>query len=908
MLRSNNIEAVLLQASSRAEKPLTNRARTTAFKCALCVFLAFTLTVSGVPAASIEYALASDAHQTLEAQGESSGAGEGLGSASDGGSGASADTGGGSGASADAGGAGGTSGSGSEGGSGSGSSDQGGTGEGSGSGTDSGSGSGADGEGDGSDSSDKGGDSGSGDEGGDSGSGDSGSGDSGDSGDPDSGDDSGKTDPVDPDDPDKPDPVDPDDPDDPDAHVLVSAALYYQTADMEEPAAYESPILTPLAINERQGSFVLDVMLTYKDGTQILASKTDVEIEWTLTTEKSKKILKVEKNEETKLYEAIALGAGNGTARVHAKIEGLEEGSFTPFETEKSTIAVRVTENDESVTPVNMELLYTDWLTSSGSSQTYNSSEPPSIVMYYGSQTTINLKPQIAWSDGSVKGAGQGSYSFTYSVDYFTDLDGNGVSTTLASVSSDGVVSAQTQTESGYAYITIYASSSAEGQQEFSQQIRIAVYSNQKYVKSLEIVDDELKGIGAGTILEDGINLKQLYAKVTYLYYNTDTAKQEEYVTYSAIEDIEGLTWGVYRGDTSDEELYSSISEDGLFRALTGFNQARVEACITGGGYFGQDFRTSIRITREVDESSIGRSMSLNVKIYHESDYERLRDDAPVAYEQTVSYNQLAQLGNPYYDWFTFRNKKGWATVYAYGISITSFLHLVGVNSSDLLYMEFKGSDGYVATDGFYSADTILSTQYRYSNYYMRAVSTNPSYLGRQNVAPMLALSYYVDWGNDYISGNYKNMRYDGTIRIFMGMGEYLGYDSYGKVNDSNNASKSVSRIGEIILIIEDQPDEETSGGEGGGGGESGGGSGSDTGSATQGASGGLGTGGDNSSVDKMARGGVLRELTPTEELIIEQAVLDNPWDIPAIILAILAFVSGMTYMCVRFRRQTKRN
>jgi hypothetical protein len=890
MLRSNNIEADLLQDSMRAVKPLINRAHKAAFKCALCVFLAFTLTVSGVPAASIEYALASDTYQALEAQGESSGAGEGSGSASDGGSGTSAD----------AGSAGSLSGSDSEGGSGSGSSDQGSAGEG-------GSGTGSDGSGSGSGSGS--GDSGSGDEGGDSGSGDSGSGsDSGDSGDQDSGDDSGKTDPVDPDDPDNPDPVDPDDPDDPDAHVLVSAALYYQTADMEEPVAYESPILTPLAINERQGSFVLDVMLTYKDGTQILASKTDVEIEWTLTTEKSKKILKVEKNEETKLYEAIALGAGNGTARIHAKIEGLEEGTFTPFETEKSTVAVRVTENDESVTPVNMELLYTDWLTSSGSSQTYNSSEPPSIVMYYGSQTTINLKPQIAWSDGSVKGAGQGSYSFTYSVDYFTDLDGNSVSTTLASVSSDGVVSAQTKTESGYAYITIRAASSAEGQQEFSQQIRIAVYSNQKYVKSLEIVDDELKGIGAGTILEDGINLMQLYAKVTYLYYNTDTAKQEEYVTYSAIEDIEGLTWGVYRGDTSDEELYSSISEDGLFRALTGFNQARVEACITGGGYFGQDFRTSIRITREVDESSIGRSMSLNVKIYHESDYERLGDDAPVAYEQTVSYNQLAQLGNPYYDWFTFRNKKGWATVYAYGISITSFLHLVGINSSDLLYMEFKGSDGYVATDGFYSADTILSTQYRYSNYYMRAVSTNPSYLGRQNVAPMLALSYYVDWGNDYISGNYKNMRYDGTIRIFMGMGEYLGYDSYGKVNDSNNAAKSVSRIGEIILIIEDQPDEETSGGEGGGGGESGGGSGSDTGSATQGASGGLGTGGDNSSVDKMARGGVLRELTPTEELIIEQAVLDNPWDIPAIILAILALVSGMTYMCVRFRRQTKQN
>ena len=669
---------------------------------------------------------------------------------------------------------------------------------------------------------------------------------------------------------------------------LCSAALYYKDASMEEFAVFQGTAITPLSINSRCGSISFDVLLTYDDETTCFASDANVLVDWTFTNESSSKICRIDAEDG---YGVVsALGEGNGTARLHAALHDYPDIMVSPHTKPTSNVMIGVQGNDAQVLPRAMTVQYKDWI-SFFSWKTVDDDDPPTIVLRNGRDTEVSLMAQTIWSDGSKRDIGQDSYSCRWSIDSCTDLDGEDCPT-FAWVSDDGVVTADGRSD-GFVYVRCEASSPDYSDLPFSSIVKIAVRNNLKYVTSLKIVSSGFEEYGSGFVLEDGINQEQLYAKVVYACYDVDTQRQYELTTYSAFDDIPGLSWAVFRGDTSEEEQYSTITQDGLFAALSGFSQARVEVRIDNGGYFGQSVSNSLRVTRQINEEDIGKSNSIRVKIYHISDYDKLGDAAPVAREEDITRDQLVSLGGAYSDWSTYRKKSdSWGTIYANGISISAFLGLLGIDSSDLEFIEFCGSDGYGATQGFYSADAILSTQYRYSNYYMHKVSSSSSYLGQSSVAPMLALSFYMDPGNDYIGSGFSKMTSNSTIRLVLGM----------EGVDGRNAAKSVSCVSDVIIVIADQPDEEDGGGGGDGGGgkagqgvDAGGGSGSDPGEAAYGSDGGAGSSGasENSTLGDKGSGSILRELLEQSQQIIERATLDNPYTIPALFFGLLVAVFG---------------
>ena len=122
----------------------------------------------------------------------------------------------------------------------------------------------------------------------------------------------------------------------------------------------------------------------------------------------------------------------------------------------------------------------------------------------------------------------------------------------------------------------------------------------------------------------------------------------------------------------------------------------------------------------------------------------------------------------------------------------------------------------------------------------MRKASLNPGYLGQSTVAPMIALSYYFDFNNDYNASGYSSMGDNSTIRFIMGMNNAPSAATDN--NGSNNARESIYKLSDILIVIKDQPEEDPDdpggGGDGEGGG-SGGGSGDGSGSGGSGNSGG---------------------------------------------------------------------
>ena len=349
---------------------------------------------------------------------------------------------------------------------------------------------------------------------------------------------------------------------------------------------------------------------------------------------------------------------------------------------------------------------------------------------------------------------------------------------------------------------------------------------------------------------------------------------------------------------------------------MSGFAEATVVAKVEGGSAYGSagtDPQDTLRIFRDSEDDREGVTRELTVKIIHQSEFETYGYDATPAEEITVTANQLSSLG-AYSDWYTMRTGGSWGTMYAYGVSIPDFLSLLGFETSDLVYMQFSGIDAYTA-DTRYSADAILSSCNRYSNYYMHPVSSSASYLGRQSVMPMLAISAYIDWGNDYNGSGFSKMTSSNCIRFVMGM----------QGVETNNARRSIKCVSEIKLVVVDPPEEVVEPGSGGGelgdGGEGnssgsgtgdGGGTGVLEGTAVEGEGGGESMGGegdgDGSGIETGHKGEdstaiYLREIV-SSELPVALAKVEhfNPLGVAMAVAALLALIAGGLRTNRRFR------
>ncbi len=704
-----------------------------------------------------------------------------------------------------------------------------------------------------------------------------------------------------PTDPENPDPVDPD-PVDP-AATVTEIHLFYKTAAMEDFAAYVGDSETPAYIDTRQGSCYFDAQVVYADGSVVMAGESDLDIDWKFTSDSYAKYASIVEDllpDESGDMKVVALGQGNSA---NLRITGSYQGvTVAPDNTR-----VKITSNDEQVVPVGPSLYYSDWKTSYD--YLPDGGSAPQVVMYRGEMTSVDVSAYVFWSNGMLTLSGDG-FVRAWNLEYCTNSKGE-VVTPFCQVSGGSITA--NAGANGYAYLTCTLTSPDYLNVTYTQHFCVQVTSNASYVTNIEIVNASGESYGTGINLPDGDNIRYLFAKVTYKVYDEDAGTQSTVTKTSMLEDIEGLTWHNYRGESMEDELYSELLEYPgyvVFKANSGFKRARVVATVEGGSYFGEDVSADLWISHDVDDEDIGSTSTLRVVIYHESDYAKFGDDAPVAREVTVTREQLASLGNLYSDWYTFHGRNdSWSTVYASGITIGNFLSIVGVDSSDLCYIEFLGSDGYKGTDGFYSASTILSTQYRYSNYYMHMVSSNASYLGQSLVAPMIALEYYVSRNNDYDGSGWSKMTPDSTVRIVMGMTSPT----------ATNAAKSVSCIDCVKVVIVDQPDEDSGGGGGSGGGEgdhgagddSGGGTGANDGSPTQGQGGGAGTGGQADSAAKDGAGSILLyEMSETQqelEQVIARAQLDNPWLPLAFVLIGIAFIAGALSTKRRFDTDNKR-
>lgn len=659
-------------------------------------------------------------------------------------------------------------------------------------------------------------------------------------------------------------------------------------------------------ISSKFGDCALDASVTFDDKSFGFASEYGLDPHWRVSASYNQKgvalstpLAKVSPNGMVS-----ALGIGDGYVVVEGEIAGVSLSV-------KVSISGNGTPDKPSVAPVRLQFKYAD--VNHLFPVDYKSATLPEIVSKNGS---CQLIPYILWSDGSMTKASDSGYAVSWSIYSFVDFNGNTPPVALALIENDGTVRAM-GLGNGIAMFKCTLVGANVPSVPSTLSVEIRGNSEDAYVKSVDILRADGSAYGDdGIEMQTGANVLQLYARVNYSdgTSNSTLISDSGSTTFATSAEL-SLEWRNYRGATTEKELYSELDENGKFIAKSGFRECRVVATVRGGGFYGNDVSQSVRIYRDNDEDRVGTSSAVKIRVIEESEYmayvkSGYTIEPLVVSEDTVTASQIAASGQTYSDWFTLRKKSGsWGTLYANGISIPSLLGLVGISAQDVQHMEFSDDTGFTGDAGFYSAETIMGSRYRYGNYYMRPVSSSPSYLQQSSVVPMLALSYFYDEGRDPTGSGYDNMRTDSCLRLVMGMNDI----------DDGNARRMVRCVSDITVIVKDKPnepepkDDPGTGEEGNGSGsgsDTGGGRGAAAGMASEGQDGGDGTGGAGSNgadgdSDSSLR---LRELVDNTEVrdALKEVVRDNPWRTVALVLVIAALVAGACGKAWRFKMRLK--
>lgn len=602
------------------------------------------------------------------------------------------------------------------------------------------------------------------------------------------------------------------------ARTLEGAKIVYYDKAVGKYVDYPQSTVgtTPTVITEPYGSVDFDVRLQFQDGSTALASDLGIAVDWKpgAMTHRNVEIAQL-----TPSGVLTALRAGNRNPNVTPTVMGVATAVKTAY--------VRITNNDTSIRPRSDGLIVSAlanyWIGASqkpdDSSQRWywrsslvsgDSGHTVPLVTYgTGSPGAIVLQAAIRWTNTQTTVSEDVDQAKrTYSVTSSVDTNGAACAP-LVSVSSDGRVYA-TGVGSGMTTIHVttevpyYTDDGSIAYDTLEADYQVAVYTNKKYVKSIVMLDENRKQLATSSIvLPSGKNVYQFYVQVTYVEYDdvTHSIAEKKVVVPWDTPIVEGLEWHVYRTDArTEKESYSQVSTTGSFLAQSGFSRGYVYASMKGRSYTGAEIGAGVTVIGEDSITFEGQTDSVTVKIYHMTDYMNHGDSAPVAKELVLTRDQLAAMAT-YSAWYTFQKRNySFATAYAQGVSMRNLLLLCGVDPDLLISMAFTGTDGYFAER--HSADYILGSQYRYTNYYY--YKDLPGLVGSQTVAPMLALSYYMKnnagyedesaRGGDAGSAGYGMMIGDSTLRIIFGM-QGVGV---------RNANQSVSKVSLITIIVED--------------------------------------------------------------------------------------------------------
>ena len=582
---------------------------------------------------------------------------------------------------------------------------------------------------------------------------------------------------------------------------------------------------SPTAIDEPFGNVAFDVRLEFADGSTARASERGIAVDWVARGLVSGGVPIATFTADGVLR---ATHAGNGRANIaSAAVNGTKANGTRAY--------VRITNNDAGFAPIGDQLSISarsnywipddansgpansdDWYwRSTPNTGTSRQTQPLVVGSSTAKTSTCALRAGIRWNDGTVTyDADADGANRMWSV--LGCWDTNLVTCdALVSVNDDGEV---TSTEVGTGYASILCMANVPVYDEQGNKTTklmmatyvVAVYQPTSDVKRMVLLDqagDELKT--SSLVLPNGDGLYHFYVRITFRDGTTASSfpSAGDYDSTAT----SGVEWQVFRNENQrEEERYSSVRA-GDFHAETGFSRGYVRACLKGASFSGGDVTCGVTVIAEDTVETTGQTDAMTVKIYHYSDYKNHGADAPVAKQVEVTRAQLEQFAT-YSTWYTFlrRNGVSFATVYARGVAMENLLALCGVDSDRLVSMLFQGADGYAPER--HSADFILGTQYRYTNYYYHAEL--PGLMQQQSVAPMLALSYYMK-----NNGGYE----DATDRDNAGMAgfNYLSSDSTMRVifgmtaPETPNARLSVVKVSEIAIVVDDntfqpeQPDEE---------------------------------------------------------------------------------------------------
>jgi hypothetical protein len=656
-------------------------------------------------------------------------------------------------------------------------------------------------------------------------------------------------------------------------------------------------------------SMEFDVKIYFSDGTSALASDFGIWPSWSLEGQYDVQGFWLDDplaNLETSTLSLIS-GAGNGYVVMAYQMSGTA-----------GTFKVLVSDNSPAgyvdPVPYAVSVMYTDVY--NAIKMPYTAANPPEIITRGG---TVQLVATLLWTDGTRTLASDSAYSVVWFGATSSDFDGNPLSEALADVDySTGLVTAK-GVGNGTTSFTCVVYNDDTYLRSGTINIQIRGNDDSRTVSNVEILSKSGNPYGDnGVDVAEVGNIVEFYVRVTY----SDGTKVESFNG-----SIPGLEWHNYRSMTEENDLYSTIdASTGYFQALSGFTDCRVTAVIKNGGFYGQDKTAAVRVSNTKNTERIGETTMLTVHVVYESQYLKFGSSAPSSKDIELTASQLLSAGLPYSDWYTYHSRGNtWGTMYAYGVSMQNMLALANIDVSDMQYILFEDAVGYTGDSGFYSSSKILSSSFRYSNYYMHAASSNAGYLGQSNVVPMLALSFYLDLGKDYDGSGYSKMYSDACIRLITGMSGV----------DANNARSMVRCVSDVTVIVKDQIVEEEeepvpvpgmgqagNGGSGtgsGAGSDTGGGSGSEEGVATEGEGGGATSGGEgvnaNSTTGEQQASGTLvaqvesqlylRELVENEDETVLPVLTydDDVWKLVTALAAIFALLLGAFYRHVTYRR-----
>ena len=608
------------------------------------------------------------------------------------------------------------------------------------------------------------------------------------------------------------------------ANTIVSADLAYKDESTGTYQPYAGTIAnTPTVISTPGGSVGFDVKLTLANGASALARDYGLAVDYTLAGNVSGTTPIAKMAPDGTLS---ATHARNGTVRISdATVNGDAVAGTSAY--------VRISNNDAGVQPASDPLSISalsnywvgasqrpddatkDWYWRAVPNSGTGGGAVPLVVSAVGTSSKCTLKAQVRWNNSTVttseeQDGGMRSWSVVGSTDY----DGRGCGS-LVSVGGDGTV-APTGTGSGYATIRctvdlpVYDASGNKTTVRYTADYKVAVFASKSYAKKIVLLDESGKTIKTSAVkLKSGKNTYNFAALVTFVGYNEETHSIDEYEVNSKEEPqkLTGLEWKVYRTEErTQEELYSQIRNDGSFRALSGFARGYVYVNLPRASFTGKDIGVGVNVISEDSIEQLGHTDSMDVLMYHYSDYMAHGDGAKPAKQVTLTRSQLEGLAD-YTTWYTFhRRGDAFSTVYARGLTMRTLLAVCGVDPDRLVSMMFVGTDGYFAER--HSAEFILGTQYRYTNYYYH--KDLPGLVGSQSVSPMFALTYYMKNNAGYEdatdkdnagSAGYGFMTSDSTFRVIFGM-RGMGI---------RNANQSISNVNKIVIVVEDNtfpPDE----------------------------------------------------------------------------------------------------